>query len=180
MAWKTSVMVVANVTADSDELLEALIRRADSGAVEFTLLAPATGGGPEGRAAARQKLEAALNRMREAGLEVQGSVGDADPIVAVQEAWDPRRFDEVVVSTLPTNVSRWLRVDLPHRLERITGHSVRHIVAADPRPAPQAGPPPRHPEHHGILEALAALPGGKWPPRSEASPPPEPPDPAAR
>ncbi len=51
-------------------------------------------------------------------------------MVAVQDAWDPRRFDEVIVATLPTGVSRWLAADLPHRIERLTGARVTHIVAA--------------------------------------------------
>jgi len=54
----------------------------------------------------------------------------ADPILAVQDAWDPCRFDEVIVATLPTGVSRWMAADLPHRVERLTGARVTHIVSA--------------------------------------------------
>jgi hypothetical protein len=66
----------------------------------------------------------------EAGVPVQGVVGDPDPMVAVQDAWDPRRYDEVIVATLPTGVSRWMAADLPHRVERMTGARVTHIVTA--------------------------------------------------
>ena len=48
MAWKFSVLVVANVTAASDELLAALERRSERGACGFTLLVPASGGGRQG------------------------------------------------------------------------------------------------------------------------------------
>src|SRR3954454_7784945 len=99
MAWKTSVLVVANVTASSDELLAECRERAGRGPAEFTLLLPATGGD---RRAAKREMERATERMRAEGLEVTGMVGDRDPVVAVHEAWDPRRYDEVVVSTLPT------------------------------------------------------------------------------
>jgi hypothetical protein len=71
MAWEFSLLVVANVTAGSDELIECLRKRAAEGACRFTLVMPASGGDARGR------LDAALDRMREAGLEnVDGRVGD--------------------------------------------------------------------------------------------------------
>jgi hypothetical protein len=126
MAWKTSVLVVANRTADSPELIEALRERAAHGDAEFTLLLPRSPGRSE---EARGRLEAIVAGWRGAGLEAHGELGDSDPVVAVKEAWDPSRFDEVVISTLPTGVSKWLQIDLPHRVERIIGTAVRHVVA---------------------------------------------------
>jgi hypothetical protein len=150
MAWEFSLLVVANVTASSDELLDALRERAREGACRFTLVMPASG------AEARLRLDDALARMREAGLEkVEGSVGDPDPVVAVMDVWDPMKFDEIVVSTLPTGSSRWLGVDLPHRLEKLTSVPVRHVVSRPPVAEVPTGPPPEHPEH-GVLSPLAA------------------------
>ena len=91
--------------------------------------------------------------MRSAGLAVDGQVGDQDPIAAVHEAWDPTQYDEVVVSTLPTGTSRWLQVDLPHRIERLTGVRVTHVVASPKRAAPQAQPAHK-PEKTGRALAL--------------------------
>jgi hypothetical protein len=136
MAWKTSLLVVANVTADSQELLDALKARVDGAEASFFLLVPATGGGRPGREAAQHQLDKALMRAREAGLEIDGAVGDADPVIAVQETWDPKRYDEVIVSTLPTDASKWLQMDLPHRIERITGCQVTHVVSVPRRPPP--------------------------------------------
>jgi hypothetical protein len=158
MAWKFSVLVVANVTAASDELLAALKARAERGTCAFTLLVPATGGGKAGREAARTGLDAALERLRGEGLEVEGLIGDADPVIAVHELWDPRRFDEIVISTLPTGASRWLAVDLPHRVEKFTGVQVEHVVAAEPRPPVRTEPAPE-PERYGVLSPLAAITG---------------------
>jgi hypothetical protein len=150
MAWEFSLLVVANVTAGSDELIDRLRDRAAQGACRFTLVMPASG------ADASARLEEALERMREAGLDnVEGSVGDPDPVVAVMEAWDPMRFDEVVVSTLPTGSSRWLGLDLPHRLEKLTSVPVRHVVSQPVREV-SAGPPPEQPERYGVLSPLAA------------------------
>jgi hypothetical protein len=158
MAWKFSVLVVANVTATSDELLAALKGRVERDTCAFTLLVPATGGGKAAREAAQARLGEALDRMRGADLEVEGMVGDADPVIAVHEVWDPRRFDEIVISTLPTGASRWLAVDLPHRVEKFTGVQVEHVVAAEPRPPVRTGPAPER-EHYGVLSPLAAITG---------------------
>jgi hypothetical protein len=126
MTWKTNILVVANQTAESPELLDAMRARAARGPTEFLLLLPRRGTGHEAAALA---LEDALERMLEAGLVVRGTVGDCDPLVAVGETWDPSRFDEVIVSTLPTHSSRWLLIDLPHRVAKVTGASVTHVVA---------------------------------------------------
>src|SRR5581483_12510949 len=100
MAWKRNVLVVANVTATSDELLSTLKARAERQRASFTLVVPATPFGG-GRAAAQSMLDSALEQLRAAGLEAEGNIGNGDPIVAVTEAWDPKHFDEIIVSTLP-------------------------------------------------------------------------------
>jgi hypothetical protein len=149
MAWEFSVLVVANVTAGSDELLGALRERVEQNSCHFTLLMPATG------VDAHERLDTALERMRGAGLEhLSGAVGDPDPVVAVMEAWDPMKFDEILVSTLPTGSSRWLEANLPRRLEKLTSVPVRHVVSA-PKVEPHTSPAPKH-ETHGVLSPLAA------------------------
>jgi hypothetical protein len=150
MAWEFHVLVVANVTATSDELLTALRERATRGACRFTLLMPRESGAADGR------LAEALEAMRANGLEnVSGQVGDHDPIVATMELWDPMKFDEIVVSTLPTGSSRWLGLDLPHRLEKLTSVAVKHVVSRPPRTEVHWERPPE-PEKYGVLSPLAA------------------------
>jgi hypothetical protein len=158
MAWKFSVLVVANVTATSDELLAAMKGKLERGACDFTLLVPPTGGGQEGRDAAQAGLDAALQRMRAEGLSVEGKIGDPDPVAAVHEIWDPMRFDEVLISTLPTGASRWLAVDLPHRVEKLTGVQVEHVVAEPPRPEVRTERVARR-ESSGLLTPLTAITG---------------------
>ena len=87
MAWKRNILVVANVTATSEELLAALKERVAQEPATFTLIVPATAFGG-GHAAAAQQVDDAVEHMRAAGLLVEGSPGDADPIIAVSEAWD--------------------------------------------------------------------------------------------
>lgn len=133
MQWTTKLLVIANRTIDSDALYDAILERAAAGPVQIMLVAPASSGPGSQQArrmATAQRLDRALQRLREAGVPVQGVVGDPDPMLAVQETWDPRRFDEVIVATLPTASSRWLAANLPRRVERFTGARVTHVVAA--------------------------------------------------
>src|SRR3954453_6682537 len=137
MAWQTSALVIANRTVDSDQLLEALQQRARSGPVKFTLLVPC---GPSGRDGARERLEAAGSRIGQDGLGVEGPLArDREPLAAAHEAWDPAKYDEIVVCTLPTGASKWLQVDLPHRLQKLTDAPVTHIVAHERSPAAASG-----------------------------------------
>jgi hypothetical protein len=159
MAWTFSVLVVANVTATSDELLGALRERAARDRCTFTLVVPAPGVGRAGHEAAERTLAGALERLRAEGLDADGIVGDYDPVAAIDEVWDPTRYDEVVISTLPTGVSKWLQVDLPHRAERVTGVPVTHVVAEPQRAEPRAEPVRRAESSSGILSPLTAITG---------------------
>lgn len=137
MSGAARVLVVANRTADSDELLDALRERATRGPVEITLLVPQTWEVRDphgGRESATRRMRAALERLRDEGLAAEGQLGDPDPGVAVEAIWDPARFDEVIVSTLPHPVSKWLALDLPHRVARLTGAPVTHVVASEREP----------------------------------------------
>ena len=134
-----NVLVVANRTAESPELLDALRARAAQGEAMFTLLVPATPHGVawaadmhSGGSEAEEHMNNAVERMRSAGLSVtEGKVGDPDPIAAVQDEVNFASYDEVVVSTLPGGISKWLKLDLPHRVERTTGLPTTHVLAQE-------------------------------------------------
>jgi hypothetical protein len=139
---KASVLVVANRTAGSDELLAALRERAERGPARFDLVVPSTARGVSwaadmnaGMEAAEHDLEGALERLRSEGLEVEGSVGDPDPIAAIQDAANQGSYDELIVSTLPKHVSKWLKVDLPRKAAHATGLPVTHVEAKSKTPA---------------------------------------------
>lgn len=170
MTWKRTVLVIANQTAPSDELLAHLGERSEAVVHLVVPTTPYRSDVPSGREAAEHNLGEALERLRAAGLEASGEVGDSDPVTAVREAWDPTRFDAIVVATLPTGASRWLRIDVPRRLERMTGVPVEHVVAT-PRREYRAGPRKPPPERHGMLTPLAALEWGADRPGRLPSPP---------
>jgi hypothetical protein len=157
MAQRVSVLVIANATAASPQLIDALRQRAERGPIRVTLLMPSVGPGLNGRDAAQSTLDDVLEQWREEGLEeVDGLVGDQDPMVAVHETWDPQRFDEVIVSTLPSNVSEWVRWDLAHRVARATDAQVSHVVSSMPPVPPRTEPAPRRERPRlGPLSVLA-------------------------
>jgi hypothetical protein len=159
MAWKRSVLVVANVTATSKELHEALAERAKREPLRVTLVVPATPFGGDADIA-QERLSEALQMLAEAGIEADGVVGNSDPVVAVNEAWNPRRHDEVLISTLPAGVSRWLEGGLPARISKLTDAQVSQIISQPERHASMAPVPPE-PTHLGVLTPFAALGGGR-------------------
>jgi hypothetical protein len=151
-----NVLVVANLTAGSQHLLDALKARAERSPIRITLVMPAQGPGLGGKEAVRDRLEEALAGMRAAGLEADGAIGDADPMEAVAECFDPAKHDEAIVCTLPGRSSKWLQYDFPHRVARFTGVPVTHVVADDLRPAPPTSPAPEHEKQPlGPLSVLA-------------------------
>jgi hypothetical protein len=113
------ILIVANRTAATPRLMAEVRERAARGPCRFTLLVPRPFWDPDTEEAAIT-LELAIPLLDEAaGAHVEGIVGDTDPFVAVREALEADGFDEVIISTLPTHVSRWLRLDLPARVKRL-------------------------------------------------------------
>jgi hypothetical protein len=136
------VLIVAYRTAATPTLVDAVSARAGQGACAFTLLVPDLHRGLE-EAETREAdviLELAIPLLEEAaGGRVEGLVGAADPYRAVCDAVDEHGADEIVVSTLPPRVSRWLSMDLPGRLEAlgkpvtvVTGPESARPVSAAP------------------------------------------------
>jgi hypothetical protein len=139
MAEKASVLVMANRTAESPELLEALKARAAQGECEFTLLIPSTPHGlawaadmSAGEGEAEEHRKAFIEELRQEGLDVKDAkVGDPDPLAAVQDTTNFAHFDEVIVSTLPLHISKWLKIDLPSKVKAATGLPVTHVVSSE-------------------------------------------------
>lgn len=152
------ILVVANQTLGGDHLAELVRARAAAGPVEAVLLVPAThhtdlvevlaqafavqGGmrppvvDADAHDHARTQAGAGVHWLAGLGVSAVGEVVDRDPVQAVRDRLDQGDVDEVIVSTLPEGVSRWLRQDLAHRIRRVTDTPVT-VVTAD------------HPSHSG-------------------------------
>lgn len=135
---QTTILVLANQTVPSDELLATLKARSSRGAIVVELVVPPAGAGTARREEAEQRLEQALGRLHAAGIEATGALGDSDALSAVVEAYDRSRHDEIIVSTLPPSISHWLGIDLPARVAAATNALVTHVSVAEPRPARRA------------------------------------------
>ena len=133
------VLVVAHKTAATPALLDAVRARAAQGPARFTLLVPNAAHGlhrvvdPEDQESTEvdQVLALALPLLEEAaGSPVEGIIGDASPLDAIQDAVNVRGFDEIIISTLPTRVSRWVKLDLPSKLRGL-GLPVTTVTARE-------------------------------------------------
>ena len=134
-------LVVANQTLGGAHLVRRLRDAAARGPCSFFFLVPATPPQDhatwtegEAEALAGERLARALIRARELGVEADGRVGDPNPVQAIADAMIDERYDEIIVSTLPPGISRWLKLDLPHRVERRFDVPVTHVVG-EPEPA---------------------------------------------
>jgi len=139
-------LVVANQTLGGEALKDAIAERVALGPSRFYVLVPATPardlyqnvmnaleGEPPDQAAAtadaQQRLEATLESIRASGAAADGEIGDPDPLAAIEAVLERHHFDEIIVSTLPRAVSRWLKLDLPARVGHAFDLPVTHVVA---------------------------------------------------
>jgi len=139
MSEPAHVLVVAHQTAATPALLDAVRVRARSGPATFHLVVPRhahdmhTVIDPQdaGSEETRQVLDAALPKLSEAaGDKVTGSFGDPEPLCAIQDAVNLGHFDEIIISTLPPRVSRWLKLDLVSKTRGL-GLPVTHVEASE-------------------------------------------------
>jgi GABA permease len=152
-------LVVANQTLQAAELREELRRRVGAQPSSFFVLVPNTTaaqydpvasgavlpqagmwwwatyyGRPasdeEATAQARERLKLMLDGLAAMGVPAEGELGGASPLEAFEKVCAEREFDEIIVTTLPRHLSRWLRADLPHRVERRFGLPVTTIITS--------------------------------------------------
>ncbi len=130
-----NVLVLANQTIGGQALLDAIRDRHAAGDARFVVVVPQNR--PQHgqviyleavRDAAQVRVDLALAFMREEGIQGTGEVGDPDPFSAAMDAIAHYKIDEVILSTLPTTSSGWLRRDLPERIEQDSGLPVNHVV----------------------------------------------------
>lgn len=148
-------LVVANRTLGGRELHEAVSDRLARGPATVTLLVPATpspqlindfnalscafpvdpsiaaAAVEDAQGEAQQRLDTELQRLRALGATVEGVLGDSDPLRAIEAVLAERAVDEIILSTLPSGISRWLSLDLPNRLRRRTDLPLTVITTTD-------------------------------------------------
>jgi hypothetical protein len=145
------ILVVANQTLGGAQLNDAIDACVEAGPCQFHLLVPATPPAEllasaftefaqpgsmssileDGETYARERLHGELDRLSAAGIAATGEVGTADPFLAVTAIAARDAFDEILLSTLQRRISRWLRRDLPKRLQKALPIPVRVVSATD-------------------------------------------------
>jgi len=128
------VLIVANRTAATPPLIEAVRERAARGPCQFALLVPQLAAEEMfGDEEARKTIELAVPLLEEAaGGTVEALIGPSDAMRAVERTLVHQHFDEVIISTLPERVSHWLKRDLPTRVARL-GLPVTVVRGRTPR-----------------------------------------------
>jgi GABA permease len=127
-----NVLVIANQTVLSDELLGRIRRRAAESPASFLIVSPQSDDEPHDDA--DRRLRRALTELRGEGIDAHGQVVHPDPYTAARQVVNDERVDEIIVSTFPGEKSGWLRRDLVDRLRKDTGLPVDHVIS----PVPQA------------------------------------------
>jgi hypothetical protein len=144
------VLIVASQTIGSAELTQAVKQRIVDGA-RFHLLVPVPPTPPSAisvglaavesaatafmvlpdlRALAEERLQAGLEWLRGLDADATGEVGLVDTVAAVVGVVEREQIDEIVVSTLPSRISKWLRQDLPHKIEKHVTVPVTVVTAS--------------------------------------------------
>ena len=138
MSEPAHVLVVAHQTSATPRLLDAVRERAQRSPARFHLVVPRQAHGmhkvvdPQDAGAdeAQVVLDEALPKLSEAaGGRVTGSLGDSEPLMAIHDAINLGQYDEIIVSTLPLGVSRWLKLDLVSKARGL-GLPVTHVQAS--------------------------------------------------
>jgi hypothetical protein len=146
MTDQAKVLVVAHQTAATQPLLDAVRERAAQGPARFHLVVPRQAAGmhkvvdPQdtGEGEAKHVLADALPKLSDAaGDKVTGSIGDAEPLMAIEDAVHLGEFQEIIISTLPLGISRWLKLDLISKAKGL-GLPVTHVLAPSRAEQPAA------------------------------------------
>jgi hypothetical protein len=132
-----SYLIVGNQTLMGPELDDAIAARVAPGdPPDIHVVVPATPrpgaftwNEDEATADAQGRLDAMLEHLKGLGLSATGEVGYRDPVEAARDALRSHPADEIILSTLPTGISRWLGQDVPSRLKSAVGVPVVVVTA---------------------------------------------------
>jgi GABA permease len=130
------ILVVANETVGGQELLAEVRGRAGDRPSRILVVCPALNSPirhwasdeDQARAAAQARLDASLGAMRAGGLQVEGEIGDGDPIQAIEDAVRTFQPDELIISTHPEGRSHWLERGVVEKARERFAVPITHVV----------------------------------------------------
>jgi hypothetical protein len=130
------ILVIANETVGGEVLRECIRQKAEGYDEQVLVVTPALNSPlrhwisdeDHARAAAQERLESSLTRLRELGIEASGHVGDGDPLMAMEDALRTFGADEIIISTHPEGRSHWLARDIVATARRRFTVPITHVV----------------------------------------------------
>jgi hypothetical protein len=134
----THVLVVGTKTVHSRDLLDRLKQRAKSKPHRFTFICPRSGDVEREEVCAN--LAATLAELYREEIDATGQPMSPDPFQAIENAIEHYRIDEILISTLKGEQSKWLEEGLIDRVKEITELPVEHVESSAGRAARKAAP----------------------------------------
>ena len=130
------ILVIANETVGGETLREEIRRRAADYDERVRVICPTllsrvrfiASDEDAARAQAHERLDHSLSRLREIGVNVEGEVGEADPLQAIEDALRTFSPDEIIVSTHPEGRSLWLERGIVQAARERFDVPITHIV----------------------------------------------------
>jgi hypothetical protein len=129
----THTLVVASQTVDSPDLVQRLRERHREQPHRYTFICPRSGDLSTEEIAA--KLATTLAQLYREEIDATGQPMSPDPYHAVRNAIAHYRVDDILISTLKGETSKWLEEDLIGRVREITEKPVEHLEAGRPAEA---------------------------------------------
>lgn len=139
VAWDvTHTLVVANQTVASGDLMAHLKKKASESRHRFTIVCPRSGtpAAGDGGTGIVERLARTLASLYRDGIDATGQPMSPDPFAAIEDALEHYHVDEILISTLPGETSRWLEEDLVGRVRELTSKPVEHVIAGEDAPTP--------------------------------------------
>jgi hypothetical protein len=130
------ILVIANETVGGEPLRETIRRRSEGARAEVLVVTPAlntplkhwASDDDQARDAAQERLDSSLARLREAGVEARGEIGDGEPLQAIEDALRTFGADEIIISTHPEGRSNWLEKGVVSGARERFAVPITHVV----------------------------------------------------
>ena len=132
------ILAIANETIEGEAFHELIADQAAGRPADVVVVAPALNSrlrhwlsDEDGaRYDAGERLERTLERLADAGIPSYGWVGDADPLIAIEDALAIFPADQLIISTHPEGRSNWLERNVVRRARERFDVPTAHVVVA--------------------------------------------------
>jgi hypothetical protein len=149
------ILVIANETVGGETLRDTIRERSWGYRAQVLVVTPALNSPlkhwvsdeDQARAAAPDRLDRSLARLREADIDARGEIGDGEPLQAIEDALRTFGADEIIISTHPEGRSNWLERGVVSGARERFAVPITHVVVDLEREEVQQSPgrAPREP-----------------------------------